>query len=103
MAVATCQSVLWADHMQFAKPVLQALPPECKIRGHLVQAEPLTVCNRLGQRPFHIDSTNNVCLFRWKRRQEQVKAVAYQRFKLIIANWIWLARRFHEHIPRTEL
>jgi hypothetical protein len=56
--------------------------------GHLVQADPLNVSNSLGHRPLQIHGANNVRLFGWNRGQKQVKTVAYQRFKLIIAGWI---------------
>ncbi len=78
--------MLWADHQHLAKPVRQTLSPQRKMGGHLAQADPVNLCNRLRRRPLYIDGANNARLLRWKRRQEQVKAIAYQYFKLIVAN-----------------
>lgn len=59
--------------MHLAKPVLQGLSAERKMRGHRFQAERPKLGNRLRRRPFYIDSAKNVCLLRRKRRQEHVK------------------------------
>lgn len=89
--------------MHLAKPVLQGLSAERKMRGHRFQAERPKLGNRLRRRPFYIDSAKNVCLLRRKRRQEHVKTAANQFFKLIVASWIWMMGRCHERNPSTDL
>jgi len=103
MACAARKPVLWADHLHLPKPVHQALSPQCKMSGHLAQADPLNLCNRLRRCPLYIDGANNARLLRWKRRQEQVKAIAYQCFKLIVANGVWIADQFHKPVPKAVL
>lgn len=91
--------MLRADSEHRAKSVFQALPSAHKKGIKVVQADTLNFCHRLWRQQLQIDRANTVCLFCWKRRQKQVKAVEHQGFKLVVAKGIWSVQSFHKPSP----